>query len=139
MKKEAMMLCICLLAAISLNANAKEDISCFMQKIEAVHSSKDKRTVTSYHNILIINEDSAKTYHIDHRNQFMSGNFWVDNNRKQYDVTLQHAQDHAEFFALSNELIFSKAQQFETQAVTTISVNGKILKQCINKNVALIY
>lgn len=133
------MLCICLLAVISSKVTASENVSCFMQKIEATHSTKDKRTVNSYHNILIINEGSEKTYHIDHRNQFMSGSYWYDNNRKQYDITLQYGQDHAENFALSNELIFSKAQQFETQAVTTISLNGKILKHCFNKNVALIY
>jgi len=133
------MLGIILIASIAMKTNATENVTCFMNKIEAVHSTKNKISVRSDHSINITNSGAANTYRIEYRNQFMNGGFWTDNNRQQYDIKLLEGKSYTESSILTNDLMFSKSQSFETQAVTTITMNGKILKQCLNKNVAIIY
>lgn len=135
------MLCIISVAAlVAGHAVASESVTCFMNKIEAEHSNIELRNVRSNHSINITNESNvAVTYTIDLRNQIMSGAWWADNKKLQYNVTLQPGQNVTEAKVLSNDLLFASSRSFQTQAVTTVSIGGRQLKQCLAQNVGIIY
>lgn len=135
------MLCIISVAAMVAGpVVASEDAGCFMNKIEAEHSNTELRNVRSNHSINITNETNAAiTYTVELRNQIMSGAWWADNQKLQYNVTLQPGQNVTEAKVLSKDLLFVSSRSFQTQAATTVSVGGRQLKQCLSQNVGIIY